>query len=142
MFTEVQMERYSRHIILKEIGGKGQRNSSIFTGQTITALPGKSACYRCVFPVPPLPRIHDYLCPSRRHRHPAGSHRFHSGDRSREIPSRCRRIAERQASHLRRGRNGVHERSIRKNPDCGENPNIVGLKHERDTLNVCDMQVG
>ena len=25
MFTEEQIERYSRHIILKEVGGKGQK---------------------------------------------------------------------------------------------------------------------
>ena len=29
----------------------------MFTGQTMTILPGKSACYRCVFPAPPPPGL-------------------------------------------------------------------------------------
>jgi molybdopterin/thiamine biosynthesis adenylyltransferase len=76
MFTEEQMQRYSRHIILQDVGGKGQQKLLAgkvliigacvlgnkpyshggilrFDGQAITVRPKVSACYRCIFPAPP-----------------------------------------------------------------------------------------
>src|SRR5256885_1233266 len=71
-FTEEQVLRYSRHIILPKIGAAGQRKlldatqllakplvyGSIyqFDGQASVFLPGPGTpCYRCLFPEPPPP---------------------------------------------------------------------------------------
>jgi adenylyltransferase/sulfurtransferase len=65
-----------------------------FTGQTMTVLPGRTACYRCFFRQPPPPDAVPTCSQARRHA------RHHPGDRNLEVYHRGRRTPRRHPALL------------------------------------------
>jgi molybdopterin/thiamine biosynthesis adenylyltransferase len=114
-----------------------------FDGQTITVLPGESACYRCIFPTPPpkdaiptcsaagvigvLPGIIGTLQATEAVKFLLGKGDLLAG-----------RLLTYNALRMK-----FREVPIRKNPKCpicGDRPTITELKDELDAMNVCDLE--
>jgi molybdopterin-synthase adenylyltransferase len=114
-----------------------------FDGQTITVLPGESACYRCIFPTPPpkdaiptcsragvigvLPGVLGTIQATEAIKFLLGKGELLTG-----------RLLTYSALRMR-----FREVPIRKNPRCpvcGENPTITELVDELDAMNVCDLE--
>ena len=114
-----------------------------FDGQTMTVLPGKSACYRCIFPQPP-PRDAIPTCSQ------AGVIGV--------LPGVVGTIQATEAikfllgkGELLNGRMLMYDalemkfRTVAINrsarcPVCGDEPTITELHDELDALNVCDLE--
>ena len=113
-----------------------------FDGQTITILPGESACYRCIFPEPPpkdliptcsragvigvLPGVIGTLQATEAIKFLLGKGELLTG-----------RLLTYNALKMK-----FREVPIKKNPRCpvcGENPTVTALKDELDAMNVCDL---
>jgi len=129
------------------LNGKPYSHGGIlqFDGQTMTVLPGESACYRCIFPTPPPKE--DLLSCSR-----AGVIGV--------LPGVVGTIQATEAIKFLLGQGELltgrlltynalrmkfREVTVRKNPTCpicGENPSITELRDELAALNVCDIESG
>lgn len=127
------------------LAGKPYSHGGIlhFVGQTMTFIPGQSACYRCIFPAPP-PKDAIPTCSQ------AGVLGV--------LPGVIGMIQATEAlkyllgmGELLAGRLLVYDAlamtfrtvKVRRNPHCpicGENPSITELKDELDALNVCDLE--
>jgi molybdopterin/thiamine biosynthesis adenylyltransferase len=127
------------------LAGKPYSHGGIlhFVGQTLTIIPGQSACYRCIFPTPP-PKDAIPTCSQ------AGVLGVLPGVigmmQATEALKYLLGIGE-----LLTGRLLVYDAlamtfrtvKVRRNPHCpicGENPTITELKDELDALNVCDLE--
>lgn len=114
-----------------------------FDGQTITVLPGESACYRCIFPEPPpkdaiptcsragvigvLPGVLGTLQATE-----AIKFLLNKGELL------TNRLLTYNALRMR-----FREIPIKRNancPVCGDNPTVTELKDELDAMNVCDLE--
>ena len=114
-----------------------------FVGQTLTFIPGQSACYRCIFPTPPpkdaiptcsqagvlgvLPGVIGMLQATEALKYLLGmgellTSRLLIYD---ALAMTFRTVKVRQNQHC---------------PVCGENPTITALKDELDAVNVCDLE--
>lgn len=127
------------------LAGKPYSHGGIlhFVGQTLTFIPGQSACYRCIFPTPP-PKDAIPTCSQ------AGVLGV--------LPGVIGMMQATEAlkyllgmGELLTGRLLVYDAlamtfrtvKVRRNPHCpicGENPIISELKDELDALNVCDLE--
>jgi molybdopterin/thiamine biosynthesis adenylyltransferase len=127
------------------LAGKPYSHGGIlhFVGQTLTYIPGQSACYRCIFPIPPP-----------KNAIPSCSQAGVLG----VLPGVIGMMQATEAlkyllgiGDLLAGRLLVYDSlamtirtvKVRRNPHCpicGENPTITGLKDELDALNVCDLE--
>jgi molybdopterin/thiamine biosynthesis adenylyltransferase len=127
------------------LSGKPYSHGGIlhFVGQTLTFIPGQSACYRCIFPAPP-PKDAIPTCSQ------AGVLGV--------LPGVIGMIQATEAlkyllgiGELLAGRLLIYNAlamtfrtvQVRRNPHCpicGENPTITELKDELDALNVCDLE--
>jgi len=127
------------------LAGKPYSHGGIlhFVGQTLTIIPGESACYRCIFPTPP-PKDSIPTCSQ------AGVLGV--------LPGVIGMMQATEAlkyllgmGDLLTGRLLVYDAlamtfrtvKVRRNPRCpicGENPTITELKDELDALNVCDLE--
>jgi molybdopterin/thiamine biosynthesis adenylyltransferase len=127
------------------LAGKPYSHGGIlhFVGQTLTFIPGQSACYRCIFPAPP-PKDAIPTCSQ------AGVLGV--------LPGVIGMMQATEAlkyllgmGELLTGRLLVYDAlamtfrtvKVRRNPHCpicGENPTITELKDELDALNVCDLE--
>jgi molybdopterin-synthase adenylyltransferase len=126
------------------LGGKPFSHGGIhqFDGQTMTVLPGESACYRCVFPEPPprdvipscsqagvigvLPGVLGTLQATEAIKYLLGAGDLLTG-----------RLLTFSALRMR-----FREIAVKKNarcPICGEHPTITELKDEVDADTVCDL---
>jgi molybdopterin-synthase adenylyltransferase len=126
------------------LGGKPYSHGGIlqFDGQTMTVLPGQSACYRCIFPEPPpkdviptcsragvigvLPGVLGTLQATEAIKFLLGAGDLLSG-----------RLLTYSALRMR-----FREVPIKKNakcPICGDNPTITTLRDEVDAMTVCDL---
>jgi molybdopterin-synthase adenylyltransferase len=126
------------------LGGKPYSHGGIlqFDGQTMTVLPGESACYRCIFPEPPpkevipscsragvigvLPGIIGTLQATEAIKYLLGV-----GD------PLAGRLLTYNALRMR-----FREVPIKKNsncPICGEHPTITALQDELEAVIVCDL---
>jgi molybdopterin/thiamine biosynthesis adenylyltransferase len=127
------------------LAGKPYSHGGIlhFVGQTLTIVPGQSACYRCIFPTPP-PKDAIPTCSQ------AGVLGVLPGVigmmQATEALKYLLDIGE-----LLTGRLLVYDAlamtfrtvKVRRNPlcpICGVNPTITALKDELDALNVCDLE--
>jgi molybdopterin/thiamine biosynthesis adenylyltransferase len=126
------------------LAGKPYSHGGIrhFVGQTLTFIPGQSACYRCIFPTPP-PKDAIPTCSQ------AGVLGV--------LPGVIGMLQATEAlkyllgmGELLAGRLLVYDAlamtfrtvQVRRNPHCpicGENPTITKLKDELEALNVCDL---
>jgi len=114
-----------------------------FVGQTLTFIPGQSACYRCIFPVPPpkdaiptcsqvgvlgvLPGVIGIMQATEALKYLLGTGKLLAG-----------RLLVYDALAMT-----FRTVNVRRNPHCpicGENPTITELKDEVDTMNVCDLE--
>ncbi|MGD0843814.1 MAG: molybdopterin-synthase adenylyltransferase MoeB [Geobacteraceae bacterium] len=126
------------------LAGKPYSHGGIlhFVGQTLTFIPGQSACYRCIFPTPP-PKDAIPTCSQ------AGVLGVLPGVigmiQATEALKYLLGMGELLASRLL-----IYDAlamtfrtvQVRRNahcPICGENPTITELKDELDALNVCDL---
>ena len=126
------------------LGGKPYSHGGIlqFDGQTMTVVPGQSACYRCIFPEPPpkeaiptcsqagvigvLPGVLGTLQATEAIKYLLGA-----GDLL------ASRLLTYSALRMR-----FREIPVKKNPKCpicGENPSITELRDEVDAVTVCDL---
>jgi molybdopterin/thiamine biosynthesis adenylyltransferase len=127
------------------LAGKPYSHGGIlqFVGQTITILPGQSACYRCIFPEPPpkdaiptcsqagvigvLPGVIGSIQATEAIKFLLGKGKLLTG-----------RILMYDALAMK-----FREVEIKRNrscPICGEHPTITELRDELDALTVCDLQ--
>lgn len=127
------------------LAGKPYSHGGIlqFDGQAITIEPGKSPCYRCIFPTPPpkdaiptcstagvigvLPGVIGTIQATEAIKYLLGKGELLTG-----------RLLTYNALRMR-----FREVPVKKNtkcPICGENPTITELKDELDALNVCDLE--
>lgn len=127
------------------LAGKPYSHGGIlqFDGQTITIEPGKSACYRCIFPAPPpkdaiptcstagvigvLPGVIGTIQATEAIKFLLGKGELLTG-----------RLLTYSALRMR-----FREVPIKQNvrcPLCGENPTITEVKDELDALTVCDLE--
>lgn len=127
------------------LGNKPYSHGGIlqFDGQTITILPGESACYRCIFPAPPpkdailtcsragvigvLPGVIGTIQATEAIKFLLGKGELLSG-----------RILTYNALRMR-----FRDVPIRRNsncPVCGDNPTISELTDDLDAMNVCDQE--
>lgn len=127
------------------LAGKPYSHGGIlqFDGQTITIEPGKSACYRCIFPTPPpkdaiptcstagvigvLPGVIGTIQATEAIKFLLGKGELLTG-----------RLLTYSALRMR-----FREVPIKKNgkcPICGDNPTITQVVDELDALNVCDLE--
>ena len=127
------------------LAGKPYSHGGIlnFAGQTLTFIPGQSACYRCIFPAPPpkdviptcsqagvlgvLPGVIGIIQATESLKYLLGIGELLAGrlfvyD---ALAMTCRTVKVRRNPHC---------------PICGEHPTITELKDEPDTLNVCDLE--
>ncbi len=114
-----------------------------FVGQTLTFIPGQSACYRCIFPVPPpkdaiptcsqvgvlgvLPGVIGIMQATEALKYLLGMGKPLAG-----------RLLVYDALAMT-----FRTVNVRRNPHCpicGENPTITELKDEVDAMNVCDLE--
>jgi molybdopterin/thiamine biosynthesis adenylyltransferase len=114
-----------------------------FVGQTLTFIPGQSACYRCIFPVPPpkdaiptcsqvgvlgvLPGVIGVMQATEALKYLLGMGKPLAG-----------RLLVYDALAMT-----FRTVNVRRNPHCpicGENPTITELKDEVDAMNVCDLE--
>ena len=114
-----------------------------FDGQTMTVVPGDSACYRCIFPEPPpqeviptcsqagvigvLPGVLGTIQATEAIKFLLGAGELLTD-----------RLMTYNALRMR-----FREIAIRKNakcPICGENPSITELRDEVNAMNVCDLE--
>ncbi len=114
-----------------------------FVGQTLTFIPGQSACYRCIFPAPPpkdaiptcsqvgvlgvLPGVIGTMQATEALKYLLGIGKLLSG-----------RLLVYDALAMT-----FRTVKVRRNPHCpicGETPTITELKDELDALNVCDLE--
>ena len=114
-----------------------------FVGQTLTFIPGQSACYRCIFPVPPpkdaiptcsqvgvlgvLPGVIGIMQATEALKYLLGTGKLLAG-----------RLLVYDALAMT-----FRTVNVRRNPHCpicGENPTITELKDEVDAMNVCDLE--
>jgi molybdopterin/thiamine biosynthesis adenylyltransferase len=114
-----------------------------FVGQTLTIIPGQSACYRCIFPAPPpkdaiptcsqagvlgvLPGVIGIMQATEALKYLLGMGELLTG-----------RLLVYDALAMT-----FRTVKVRRNPHCpicGENPTITELKDELDSLNVCDLE--
>jgi molybdopterin-synthase adenylyltransferase len=126
------------------LAGKPYSHGGIlqFDGQTMTVLPGQSACYRCIFPEPPpkdaiptcsqagvigvLPGVLGTLQATEAIKFLLGAGDLLSS-----------RLLTYSALRMR-----FREIPIKKNakcPICGDNPTITELRDEVDAMTVCDL---
>jgi len=126
------------------LAGKPYSHGGIlqFDGQSLTVIPGESACYRCIFPAPPpkdaiptcssagvigvLPGVLGTIQATEAIKYLLGKGELLTN-----------RLLTYNALRMR-----FREVPIRKNPRCpicGENPTITELKDELDAMNVCEM---
>ena len=126
------------------LAGKPYSHGGIlqFDGQTMTVVPGESACYRCVFPEPPpkevipscsragvigvLPGVLGTLQATEAIKYLLGTGELLTN-----------RLLTYNALRMR-----FREIPIRKNPTCpicGEQPTITELRDEVDAVTVCDL---
>jgi molybdopterin/thiamine biosynthesis adenylyltransferase len=127
------------------LAGKPYSHGGIlqFVGQTITILPGKSACYRCIFPEPPpkdaiptcsqagvigvLPGVIGSIQATEAIKFLLGKGDLLTG-----------RILMYDALGMKFREVGIkHNRSC---PICGEHPTITEVRDELDALTVCDLK--
>jgi thiazole biosynthesis adenylyltransferase ThiF len=127
------------------LAGKPYSHGGIlqFDGQTITIDPGKSPCYRCIFPTPPpkdaiptcstagvigvLPGVIGTIQATEAIKFLLGKGELLTG-----------RLLTYSALRMR-----FREVPIKKNgkcPICGDNPTITQVVDELDALNVCDLE--
>lgn len=126
------------------LAGKPYSHGGIlqFDGQTMTILPGESACYRCIFPEPPpkeviptcsragvigvLPGVLGTLQATEAIKYLLGA-----GDllTSRLLTYNALRMRFRE----------VPLKKSAKCPICGDNPTITELRDEVDAMTVCDL---
>jgi len=114
-----------------------------FDGQTLTVQPGESACYRCIFPIPPpkdaiptcsragvigvLPGVLGTIQATEAIKYLLGQGDLLTG-----------RLLTYNALRMK-----FREVPVRKNPTCpvcGESPTIIELRDELDAMNVCDLE--
>jgi molybdopterin/thiamine biosynthesis adenylyltransferase len=127
------------------LAGKPYSHAGIlnFVGQTLTFVPGQSACYRCIFAAPPpkdaiptcsqagvlgvLPGVIGTLQATEALKYLLGVGELLSGKLLvyDALAMTFRTVKVRRNPHC---------------PICGENPTITGLKDELDALNVCDLE--
>ncbi len=126
------------------LAGKPYSHGGIlqFDGQTLTVVPGQSACYRCIFPEPPpkdaipscsqagvigvLPGVLGTLQATEAIKYLLGAGDLLTG-----------RLLTYSALRMR-----FREIAVKKNancPICGEHPSITYLKDELDAVTVCDL---
>ena len=126
------------------LAGKPYSHGGIlqFDGQTMTILPGESACYRCIFPAPPpkeaiptcsqagvigvLPGVLGTLQATEAIKYLLGAGDLLTG-----------RLLTYSALRMK-----FREITVKKNPKCpicGEHPTITELKDEIDAVTVCDL---
>ena len=127
------------------LAGKPYSHGGIlhFIGQTMTIIPGQSACYRCIFPAPPpkdaiptcsqagvlgvLPGVIGIMQATEALKYLLGMGELLTG-----------RLLVYDALAMT-----FRTVKVRRNPHCpicGENPTITELKDELDALNVCDLE--
>ena len=127
------------------LGGKPYSHGGIlqFDGQTLTIMPGESACYRCVFPTPPpkdaiptcsqagvigvLPAVLGSLQATEAIKFLLGKGDLLTG-----------RLLTYNALRMK-----FREVPIRRNqrcPVCGDNPTVTELRDELDAMTVCDLE--
>ena len=114
-----------------------------FIGQTFTILPGRSACYRCLFPVPP-PKDAIPTCAQ------AGVLGVLPGVigsiQATEAIKYLLNIGTLLTNRIMTydaGDMDFRAIEFRKNdkcPICGSNPVITGLRDETDSLTTCDLK--
>ncbi|ABQ28089.1 HesA/MoeB/ThiF family protein [Geotalea uraniireducens] len=127
------------------LAGKPYSHGGIlqFDGQTITIEPGKSPCYRCLFPAPPpkdaiptcstagvigvLPGVIGTIQATEAIKYLLGKGELLTG---RLLTYNALRMRFRE----------VPVKKSAKCPICGENPTITELKDELDALTVCDLE--
>ncbi|SNB45116.1 molybdopterin-synthase adenylyltransferase MoeB [Geobacter sp. DSM 9736] len=127
------------------LGNKPYSHGGIlqFDGQTITIVPGESACYRCIFPTPPpkdaiptcsqagvigvLPAVIGSIQATEAVKYLLGKGELLTG-----------RLLTYNALKMK-FRDVTIRRSTRC-PVCGENPTVTELKDELDAMNVCDLE--
>jgi len=127
------------------LAGKPYSHGGIlqFDGQTITIEPGKSPCYRCLFPAPPpkdaiptcstagvigvLPGVIGTIQATEAIKYLLGKGELLTG---RLLTYNALRMRFRE----------VPVKKSAKCPICGENPTITELQDELDALNVCDLE--
>ena len=126
------------------LAGKPYSHGGIlqFDGQTMTVKPGKSPCYRCIFPEPPpkdviptcsragvigvLPGVLGTLQATEAIKYLLGAGELLTG-----------RLLTYNALRMR-----FREIPVKKNakcPICGDHPTITELKDELDAMTVCDL---
>lgn len=126
------------------LAGKPYSHGGIlqFDGQTMTVLPGESACYRCIFPEPPpkdviptcsragvigvLPGVLGTLQATEAIKFLLGTGELLT---SRLLTYNALRMRFRE----------VPLKKSAKCPICGDNPTITELKDEVDAMTVCDL---
>jgi molybdopterin/thiamine biosynthesis adenylyltransferase len=127
------------------LAGKPYSHGGIlhFVGQTLTIIPGQSACYRCIFPAPPpkdaiptcsqagvlgvLPGVIGIMQATEALKYLLGMGELLTG-----------RLLVYDALAMT-----FRTVKVRRNPHCpicGENPTITELKDELGALNVCDLE--